>query len=228
MKIKVYLGLLVFFFSVFQLQAEDQHVDLSNFQITRNHQPMEKDQWLVAAYAAYQQGDHKTALQKYAKVLETDPANRNALLARAAIAIQNNDTAAAISDYQQLLLANPKDSVALSSLISVAYIAPEQAETQLKLMIREEPDSPYLSFALANIYSVQNRWAEARRLYFTALKYNPQNPNYAYNLAVSLEHMAETGKAIFFYRKAISDLKNGFAVFDKALVNRRIETLKNR
>ena len=197
-----------------------------NLQITSNSRITEKDEWLAEAYSAYQKGDDKTALAKYLKVLEIDPANRNALLARAAIAVQNGDTASAIRDYQQLLVDNPKDSLAMSSLISVANTVPGKTETQLKLMLRDEPDSPHLNFVLANIYAVQNRWQEAQSLYFKALENNPKDPNYAYNLAVSLEHIAKPEVAITYYERAISNIENGLATFNKAVVDHRIEMLR--
>jgi len=198
----------------------------NRLQITSNSRITEKDQWLAEAYAAYQAGDDKTALQKYSQVLEIDKTNRNALLARAAIAIQNGNAAAAIKDYQQLLLSNPKDSLAMSSMISVANVSPQQSESQLKLMIREEPESPYLNFVLANVYGAQNRWQEAQNLYFKALQNNPKDPNYAYNLAVSLEHIAKPKVAITYYERAISNIGNGLATFNKDVVDNRIEILR--
>ncbi len=197
-----------------------------NLQITSNSQVTEKDRWLAEAYSAYQKGDDKTALEKYLKVLEIDPVNRNALLARAAISVQNGETTSAIEDYQQLLIDNPKDSLAMSSLISVANTLPAESESQLKLMIRDEPDSPYLNFVLANIYAAQNRWQEAQSLYFKALENNPKDPNYAYNLAVSLEHIAKPEVAITYYERAISNIKNGIATFNKAAIDNRIEMLR--
>ncbi len=197
-----------------------------NLQITSISRVTQKDEWLAEAYSAYQNGDDKSALAKYLKVLEIDPENRNALLARAAIAVGNGDTASAIKDYQQLLTINPKDSLAMSSLISVANTEPELSETQLKLMIRDEPDSPYLNFVLANIYAAQNRWQEAQGHYFKALENNPGDPNYAYNLAVSLEHIAKPNVAITYYKMAISNINNGLATFSKAVVDHRIEMLQ--
>ena len=198
----------------------------TTLKITSNSEYTDKDQWLKEAYQAYQRGDDKTALQKYNQVLSIDPDNRNALLARAAIAIQNNNSVAAIKDYQKLLLANPKDSLAMSSFIAVTNISPEKSESQLKLMIREEPSSPYLNFALGNIYGAQNRWQEAQSLYFKALENNPDDPNYAYNLAVSLEHLAKPKVAIAYYERALLNIENSLATFNKEVVDRRLEMLR--
>ncbi|MDH3547468.1 MAG: tetratricopeptide repeat protein, partial [Gammaproteobacteria bacterium] len=90
---------------------------------------------------------------------------------------------------------------------------------------RNEPDSPYLNFALANIYGAQNRWQEAQGLYFRALQNNPDDPNYAYNLAVSLEHIAQPGAAISYYRRALENFDNGLAKFSREVVDQRLEIL---
>ena len=215
---------------VTQVAANSANADVDAppqpFQLTSKNTVMERDKLLEQAYAAYQQGDNATALAKYNQVLAEDGDNRNALLARAAINAQNNNIAASIRDYQKLLLANPKDSLAMSSLISVANISPQKSESQLKHMIRDEPDSPYLNFALANVYGAQNRWREAQSHYFIALENNPTDPNYAYNLAVSLEHIAQPKAAIIYYQRALENLNHGPATFNKAVVDQRLEILR--
>ena len=196
-----------------------------SLQLTTSSKLGEEYQLLQAAYAAYQSGNDQLALRKYSTVLEKYPSNRNALLARAAINVQNNKVAPAIEDYRQLLLANPKDSLAMTSLITVANVSPVDAETRLKLMIRDEPDSPYLNFALANAYGAQDRWREAQGHYFTALENNPHDPNYAYNLAVSLEHIAKPQVAVSYYRRALENMGNGLAMFSKEIVDQRLRIL---
>ena len=195
-------------------------------QISSKNTVTEKDRLLREAYVAYQQGDDKLALFKYNLVLDLDSGSRNALLARAAINFQNGNFEAAIQDYQTLLLANPKDSLAMSSLTAIANYSPEQSESLLKLMIRDEPNSPYLNFALGNVYGAQNRWPEAQGQYFTALEKNPGNPNYAYNLAVSLEHISQPRVAISYYQRALDNFNNGLATFNRDVVDQRLEMLR--
>jgi tetratricopeptide (TPR) repeat protein len=206
--------------------SADESTAGNKIQISSKSRITETDRWLREAYAAYQRGDDEVALAKYNAVLEVDPNNRNALLARAAINVQKNRIADAMRDYRTLLTANPKDSLAMTSLIAIANYSPEQSETQLKLMIRDEPDSPYLNFALGNVFGAQNRWQEAQGLYFTALENNPDDPNYAYNLAVSLEHIARPKVAIAYYQRALNNYSNGLATFDRDMVDARLEMLR--
>ena len=194
-------------------------------QITSKSTITEKDRLLQEAYSAYQQGKDQLALAKYNQVLGLDPGSRNALLARAAINIQNNNMDAAIRDYQTLLVANPKDSLAMSSMTAVANYSPQQSESLLKLLIRDEPDSPYLNFALGNVYVAQNRWPEAQGQYFTAFQNNSNDPNYAYNLAVSLEHINQPKVAILYYQRALDNFSNGLATFNRDVVDQRLEML---
>jgi Tfp pilus assembly protein PilF len=200
----------------------------TNLQIVTTSRVGQKDIRLREAYDAYKSGNDELAMTRYNQVLEEDPGNRNALLARAAINVQNGDSAAAIKDYQAILLANPKDSLAMASLIAVANYSPRDSESQLKLMIRDEPSSPYLNFALANVYGAQNRWQEAQGYYFRALQNNPQDPNYAYNLAISLEHISQPGSAISYYQRALENFENGPATFSRDVVDQRLELLAKK
>jgi len=198
-----------------------------NLKIESSNQYLQSDVWLREAYEAYSAGDDQRALRLYNKVLDADPGNRNALLARAAINIQNGDIEAAIRDYQELLLQNPKDSLAMASLLAVTSFSPLETESQLKLMLYDEPDSPFLNFALANSYGEQDRWHEAQQHYFKALQNNPRDPNYAYNLAVSLEHIAQPASAVTYYRRALENFDSGLATFNREIVIQRLEKLEN-
>ena len=208
-----------------EVVAADSASNSSTLEIISSSQVEQKHLWLREAYNAYKSGDSSRAMTLYNQVLEVDPGNRNALLARAAIYVQNNNSNAAIKDYQTLLLRNPKDSLAMTSLITVANFSPRETESQLKLMIRDEPDSPYLNFALANAYGAQNRWQEAQGYYFKALENNPGDPNYAYNLAVSLEHIAQPLAAVSYYRRALNNINNSLATFNQEIVSQRVEIL---
>jgi len=208
-----------------EADATQSESSSSTLEIISSSKVGQKDLWLREAYDAYKSGNDSLAMTRYNQVLEIDPGNRNALLARAAINVQNNNGNAAIKDYQTLLLHNPKDSLAMTSLITVANYSPLETESQLKLMIRDEPNSPYLNFALANAYGAQNRWQEAQGYYFKALENNPGDPNYAYNLAVSLEHIAQPVAAVGYYQRALDNIDNGLATFSREVVSQRMETL---
>lgn len=194
-------------------------------QLSSNNRVSKKDQLLAEAFAAYEAGDLDKARKQYQQVIALDPENRDALLGRAAIHVFDNQFENAIIIYQKLLLANPKDDLAMTSLISVANVDPKTGETEIKRLLNELPDSPYLHFALGNMFGNQNRWSEAQTQYFKALQYRPTDPNYAYNMAISLEHLEKPASAITFYKRALENKSNGLTTFSESVVMQRIEVL---
>ncbi len=197
----------------------------SRLKISRSERIDNKDRLLGEAYGAYQRADLVEARRLYAAVLAQDPENRDALLGMGAIEVQDGDYNRAIELYQKLLLLNPLDSEAMASLIAVANIDPQRGESRIKQMLAQRPDSPYLHFTLGNMYSRQHRWSEAQAAYFQALQLQPDNPNTAYNLAVSLEHLGKPEAAVPFYRRALDNRGLTLATFDADQVEKRIEVL---
>jgi tetratricopeptide (TPR) repeat protein len=71
----------------------------------------------------------------------------------------------------------------------------------------------------------QRRWADAQQSYFKAAASDPDNPDYAYNLAVSLEHLRQPGPALDYYRRALSLAYKRNASFDPSAVRERAQQL---
>ena len=203
-------------------RTDDRAPDLK---ISSSERIDDKDRMLNEAYAAYDRGDLGQARRLYGAVLEQEADNRDALLGMAAIEVQDGNYRRAIELYQKLLLLNPKDGEAMASLLAVANIDPQRGESQIKQMLSAEPDSPYLHFALGNMYSRQQRWAEAQSAYFRALQLNPDDPNTAYNLAVSMEHLGKPQVAREYYLRALANQDRSLAVFDAEQVAQRVEVL---
>lgn len=181
--------------------------------------------WLTEAYKAFEKGDLELASMNYERVLNKDATNRDALLGQAAIYSGLNKNNQAISNYQAILLENPKDSLALTSLIAASQIDPVESESRLKVMHREAPNATHLQFALGNVISVQDRWQEAQQYYFMAYQSEPSNPDYAYNLAVSLEQINKPDVAINYYNQAVKNAQSMPSSFDVAIIKQRIEVL---
>jgi len=102
------------------------------------------------------------------------------------------------------------------------------SETRLKQLIAREP-SAFLHFSLGNLYAAQNQWPSAQQAYFQAFQMQPDNADYAYNLAVGLEHLDQPKLALTYYRKAIElSFHKGRANFDQNRVIERIGQLSAR
>ena len=78
---------------------------------------------------------------------------------------------------------------------------PAASESRLKQLIAREP-SAFLHFSLGNLYADQSQWTQAQQSYFQAHHLEPDNPDYAYNLAVGLDHLRQNKLALNYYRRA--------------------------
>ena len=158
---------------------------------------------LVAAYQSLESGSLETAQRLYQQVLRGDPRNIDAQLGLAAIAAQQGKPEVATRHYARILEIDPRNGLAQAGLLSATGAAdPLAAESRLKQLIAREP-SAYLYFTLGNLYADQKQWASAQSAYFQAHTLEPANPDYAYNLAVGLEHLNQPRPALGFYRQAV-------------------------
>jgi tetratricopeptide (TPR) repeat protein len=181
---------------------------------------------LADGYAALQSNQLDVAKSAYQRMLSAEPRSTDALLGLAAIAVRQGNEAEATRLYLQILELEPRHALAQSGLIALLGRAdPVAAETRLKQLIAREP-SAYLYFTLGNLYADQSQWAQAQLAYFQAHHLEPANPDYAYNLAVGLEHVSQPKLALDFYRRAAQlAAAKGRANFNPAQVQQRIGKL---
>ncbi len=182
---------------------------------------------LSEAYAALTNGNLDSAGRLYGQMLRGEPGNLDALLGLAAIAMQQGNGNQAAKYYLRVIELDPRNTLAQAGLIGLLGGAdPLAAETRVKLLIAREP-SAFLYFTLGNVYVDQNRWPDAQQAYFQAHHLQPDNPDYAYNLAVGLEHVGQSKLALDFYRRAmqLADAK-GRANFSMAAAQGRISKLE--
>jgi tetratricopeptide (TPR) repeat protein len=182
---------------------EKKNVDEKAIAISRTKSVEKKDQLINSAYAQYSSGNFIQAEAAYQEVLKIMPENRDALLGMAAIAWRKGNVQGAYEYYLEVLKLFPKDVVATTGMISLQDTDPLKNESIIKLMLREQPETAFLHFALGNNYAAQSRWPEAQQAFFEAFHLQSDNPDYAYNLAVSLDHIGQLRAAMDFYNKAL-------------------------
>jgi uncharacterized protein HemY len=90
----------------------------------------------------------------------------------------------------------------------------------------ENPEQPSLYFTLGRLYATQARWAEAQQAFFDAYRLDSANPDYAYNLAVSLDRLEQVQSALDYYNVALGLATGTPAGFDPSAVTERIQTLE--
>lgn len=182
---------------------------------------------LDTGYRALRAGRLDEAGRAYARARRLAPDNRDALLGAAAVAQRRGERERAIRLYRRVLDDHPRDPYARAALASLQPGRDgRRSETELKMLLRDSPDSPALRFALGNLYAREQRWADAQEAYFEAFRNAPQNPEYAYNLAVALDHIGQRAAARNYYRRALELLEPGDeAAIPRAAVRRRLAEL---
>ena len=181
---------------------------------------------LAQAYAAYSGGRLDAARRDYQQHLNHDANSRDALLGLAAINAREGRASEAREIYVRVLELNPKDAAAIAGLMGLGIQAdPTSSESRLKTLLAQQPNSPPLYFALGNLYAAEQRWGDAQQAYFRAHSIEAGNADYAFNLAVSLDHLQQFKLAQQYYRKAVVLAGQGAVGFDRAAAEKRIAEL---
>ncbi|MCK9201164.1 MAG: tetratricopeptide repeat protein [Gallionella sp.] len=182
------------------------------------------DPLLRDAYLAYRSGKPDEAQPLYQEMVRKDANNADALLGLAAIAQQRGESLVAMQYYSRVLTLDPRNAVANAGM-SALNTEDDGNESRLKTLLREQNNSAALHFALGNLYAGQSRWSEAQQAYFNAWTLESDNAEFAYNLAVSLDHLGQGNLAARYYQRAQQLDATHSAGFDHAQVARRIEAL---
>ena len=182
---------------------------------------------VTRGYDALNRGDDEAAKAAYEQALSADPKNLDALSGLASLYLRQGKSELAAEYYLQILEADPKNSLAQAGLIDLqGRMSPAEAESRLRQALSAQPDSPALNFSLGNAYSRSRRWNEAQQSYFKAMSGDPGNPDYLFNLAISLDQMHQDKLAADFYAQAIAAANSRPASFDKSQARDRLQKLQ--
>ncbi len=213
-------------FSPKQIEQATLLAAANQIKINRTIAPSNVNANLVQAYRLLSAGDANAARPFYDKALKDEPANRDALLGLAAIALKNKQPDQAAAYYSRMLDLNPSDADAVAGLTSLRNGDAEQSESQLKKVLAQNPESGASLFELGNVYMRQSRWSEAQEMFFRAFSTSPDNADFAYNLAVSLDRLEQTRLALDYYQRALSLSAHGSGNFDPDAAQGRIKQLQ--
>ncbi len=182
---------------------------------------------VARGYRELVSGDILAAHKSYAAALDADPMNLDALLGLATIEARSGNRMLASSHYRRALDIDPRNPTAMAGLASVAeFSRADNAETRLRGDLAMNPGSAALHFTLGNLFAIQSRWGEAQVEYFEAYRIEPTSGDYAYNLAVSLDHMRQPKLAAEYYERAIEAAHNQATQFDPQVAAHRLAQLK--
>lgn len=197
--------------------------------ITRSAGQADEDRLVREAYEAYQSGDYALARSRYEEAYAAAPGNRDVLLGLAALALRNGNRDRAEALYLRLLQLNPLDNVARAAVLGLRRDAePSIRISSIKNMLYDSPDQPLLHFTLGKLQATQAHWAEAQQAFFEAYRLDSANPDYALNLAISLDRLGQPRAALDYYNVALELSRSTAAGFDVAAVEQRIRALEAR
>jgi tetratricopeptide (TPR) repeat protein len=181
---------------------------------------------LVRAFDALHADQLAAAEADYVSVLVAEPHNTDALQGMAAVALRRGQTAQAEAMFRRAVEADPTNAVAQAGLVGVQE--PEHAgdaEHHLKGLIAAQPDEHRLRFALGNVFATSERWQEAQQEYFHAHAGDPLQPDYLFNLAVSLDRLHQHPLAADYYAAALTAAARRPAQFEQSLASARLAEL---
>lgn len=201
----------------------------STFTVSKSNVAPALNPNLSAAYKAWQAGDIVSAQKLYRTVLQGDAGNVDALLGMAAIALQQGHQADARGWYGKVLELDPRNPTAQSALIGIGEEAdPLGSESALKSLLAQQPEAAHLHAMLGNLYASQQQWSAAQQAYFQAHHFAPDNVDYLFNLAVSLDQMGKPALALPYYLQTLQRLPAaGASKVDRAQLEGRIAQLQS-
>jgi tetratricopeptide (TPR) repeat protein len=177
-------------------------------------------------YRAFQRNDFAAARESYQKALAREPNNRDALLGLAAIDVRTGQLEAAEAQYLKILEIDPRNGQAVAALVGLrGRLDPVASESRLKTLIANQPEVAQLYFSLGNQYGQQSRWSEAQAAYFKAYSIDPQNADYAFNLAISLDQLRQKKPALEYYQRALALAEKRAGTFDPRQARARVQEL---
>ena len=108
-----------------------------------------------------------------------------------------------------------------------AELASRPAAPPLPPAAAPRPDPAAAAAEQAMRFSRSGNWTQSQEAWFTAVRLAPANADYAFNLAVSLDHLGAGGEAARHYRQAAALAAGGRAGFDPARAQARADELES-
>ncbi|MCB1904270.1 MAG: hypothetical protein KDI18_09295 [Gammaproteobacteria bacterium] len=182
---------------------------------------------LTRGYAALRRRELEKAALIFKQNLKGNPDSIKGVLGLASVAEMRGDAEQAERLYRKVLQIEPGNLHAITAIIQRgAGTDPVRKGQQLDKLIERHPVNADLRYLKGNLHASNQRWREAQADYFKALELDGTNPDYAYNLAISLEHIGQPSIALTYYRLALELAQNRNARFAPEQVRTRIEQIQ--
>lgn len=194
---------------------------------TIRHQVPPRQTSLNTIYGQMARGDWTGAEQALRGILTQHPEHVDAMLALAGLYRLQSDREQSVLWQNRARTHAPEHPETLASQASdhANGLPATQAETHLRTHIAHRPGATPLYFALGNQLAEQGRWHEAHQAYEQALRGDLDNPDYRYNLAVSLDRLHQRHLAGHHYRLAEQYRQSRPAFFSSHALQQRLNEL---
>ncbi len=215
-------------FSEFSIVADNNKVDYPDaVKVKIRRQSSAEFIKLKQAYTAYQNKNYSTAKTLYTQILQKNHANTDALNALGDLEMKTGNSTRARVFFEKSLQHDGNQVFPQQALIRLENSqSPQDQESHFKSLTETHPNQAQTHATLGSLYLSQQRWKEAQGSYFNAVALDPDNPDYQYNLAISLEHLEKPDIALRYYQRALELSQNKTALFDKTIVQTRIKQLQ--
>jgi len=180
-------------------------------------------QKLENAYKALFLGHTKVAIKRYKDILKKSPNNKLAMFGLATSYHYDKQKKQAMKLYEEILRKYPDYTDAFNNfvlLLSEEY--PKKAILELKKLEKTHPNfAPILAQLGVINYKIGN-YQQATKYLTKALRIEPNNVVYRYNLAVLLDNLGDTFSARKLYRQVlyVSERGEKIPVSEKELFDR--------
>ena len=193
--------------------------------ITRGQLAAAVDSDILRGYKALQQNQFGQAREAYSQALGRSPTQRDALLGIAYAHHALGNTEQALSTLRRLVELYPRDSNAISAIYLISGGDIQAEETRFKQLLERSEHPAALHYTLGVLYYDQSRFGEAERAFSRASAIEPDQPDYAYNLALSLDRLGRARDAARQYVVALNLANQKNAVFSRDLARSRLKIL---
>ena len=185
----------------------------------------------AAAYQALREQRLQAAVAQFEQLAARHPNDSEVHKGLALALSRSGDSQGAAQAYLTALAIDPRDPVSQAGLLLNAGNAdPAGSLSRLRHLVDAQPQLAILHYALGTLLARSGNWPEAQDAFFSAHRLEPDNAAYAFNLAVSLEHLRQPRVALNYYRRVealLGDAGTDSQLVDVAAVQARIATLSN-
>jgi tetratricopeptide (TPR) repeat protein len=183
------------------------------------------DSDILRGYKALEQNQFTQAREAYSQALANNPTQRDALLGIAYAHQALGNAEQAVATLRRLVELYPRDSDGMSALYLISGGDPLSEETRFKQLLERSEYPSAVYYTLGVIYYEQSRFGEAERSFSRATALSPNQPDYAFNLALSLDQLGRARDAARQYVAALNLSNQTNAVFSRDLARARLKIL---